>query len=604
MLSQARYSFLIAALGFSLFSCSSGDSSDAKQFDTGSQDSRDIIFEIDSDTSEHDIYNPDTYNPLEDTHEIEENTDDTDDHIHSIQNLQLRSLESLVYLSWDLPENSEITDLQISASPAALMWGESERSVDANDAEFLFDKLVNDIRYTFEIQALVDDEPVGEKVSLSATPYSRPLLAISTHSPYSIIDSVTQEFARGWEATIGEYNGVFSWSPDGTKVLVKLSEEDPRCALFDRATRSEITLNPSPEFRSNFCSPYRESWSPDSKYLVFTRLPIETGLPEPPTLVFSILNTQTGTIERDWPSLWDPTRPYMLVNALGWSPDGTRLAIIINYSTVPARLFIINTATKQIESGWPDSSELYLGRFVWDLSWSPDSKRLAITHSIGSGYGFEPDYVILNAERKEIEQNWPEKLVPAPHRVRWSPDGDLLTITSIQRPGASIQVINTSTHENEVGWPTEWMGIQSIGWSHDSEFLAIGSVESPYLFVLNREFKNVEEGWVSVAHPVEGVNWSPQFAPPDAPSELMLARDPSRATITWEAPDAPQILDYRITIEPADQVDGPTDYLILDASATEQQIEGLDPEVDYSVSIQAITVFGVGEAATAIASAD
>gem|GEM_PF-3714432 len=167
--------------------------------------------------------------------------------------------------------------------------------------------------------------------------------------------------------------------------------------------------------------------------------------------------------------------------------------------------------------------------------------------------------------------------------------------------GTGLQVINTTTRENEPGWPTDWPRIKDVAWSSDSEILAMSSAESPYLLIIDRDSKTVADGWAPLTEPVGRLSWSPQHDPPSAPTDVELTRADDSAMLSWTAPAGAKILDYRVTIEPAAQVDGPADYLVFDPTATSHVIEGLDPEAEYTVSISAISVFGVGEAATSSA---
>jgi len=126
----------------------------------------------------------------------------------------------------------------------------------------------------------------------------------------------------------------------------------------------------------------------------------------------------------------------------------------------------------------------------------------------------------------------------------------------------------------------------------------MSSAESPYLLIIDRDSKTIADGWAPLTEPVGRLDWSPQHDPPTAPTHVEVTRANDSAMLSWTAPADTKLLDYRITIEPAAQLDGPADYLVFDPAATEHLIEGLDPEVVYRVSISAISVFGVGEAAT------
>lgn len=584
MRSHLHPPILLSLIFFLLAGCSSTKALDDQNADTSSQNDAKTDTEEDIQEVHEDVD--------EDINEVE----DIDEEVPnlSLQNVRSDALEGMVNFSWDLPENNTYTEIRITASPANLMWGEAERHVDPDATEYLFDKLVNDVHYTFEIQAFFDGEEVGEPTIHDVIPFSRPLLSIGVHQTLPIIDSVTKQRALGWGALVEQVGSAYSWSPDGTKLLAWLISNQ-RCALFDRATREEIQLEPSEEF-GILCLPFDYSWSPDSRQLAFTRRLIENGVPSSQRSTYSVLDTQTGEIEPGWP---DPSEihPVSTIMSLGWSPDGERLAISPSYSDQPARLMIINTDTKEFEPDWLDYSNVNVSHSINDMQWSPDSKRIAIAHPSGFYNTTEAGYLILNAQTKEVETDWPEVTRPRPGGTVWSPDGELLILTF----GTGLQVINTTTRENEPGWPTDWPRIKDVAWSSDSEILAMSSAESPYLLIIDRDSKTVADGWAPLTEPVGRLSWSPQHDPPSAPTDVELTRADDSAMLSWTAPAGAKILDYRVTIEPAAQVDGPADYLVFDPTATSHVIEGLDPEAEYTVSISAISVFGVGEAATSSA---
>src|SRR5690554_5888111 len=157
------YSFVLLLL----FGCSASENSDDRNADTTSQN--DVHIDTEEDIQQ------DSEDTSDDTNEVE----DIDEEVPepSLQDVRAQTLEGMVNFSWVLPEDNTYTDIRITASPAALMWGEAERGIDPDTTEYLFDKLVNDVNYTFEIQAFSEGEEVGETIIFEATPYSRPLLS-------------------------------------------------------------------------------------------------------------------------------------------------------------------------------------------------------------------------------------------------------------------------------------------------------------------------------------------------------------------------------------------------------------------------------------------
>lgn len=491
--------------------------------------------------------------------------------------------------SWDLPQDDTLTHIRITGSPAELMWGEAERIVEPTATRYLFDDLVNDIQYSFEIQAFAGDEEVGDAVVFHTTPYSRPLLSLVSQSSHYIFDSVSKQPALGWDSLADYAVNAYDWSPDGTKVVVFItdnSEKVRRCALLDRATRKEINLEYSDEF-GRFCM-FGFSWSPDSRRLAFL------SFQSYEQIVHSILNTQTGEIEHGWPAFSNIHTTFV-----SWSPDGSRLAMIIGANGLPGRLVVIDTHTRELELNWPVLHDQGITSVILNMHWSPDSKRLAIPYGDNISIGLDANYLVINAESKMIEHGWPELVFENISKLYWSPDGELLTLLSSRTPGGGLQVIDTTTKENMPGWPVDWpsSSMRDIAWSHNSQLLAAASWNSPYLLIVDQNTRQLDEAWAALDARASGVAWSPQHDPPSAPAQVELYRTGTEATLSWDAPDDATILDYRITIEPADQLDGPADYLLNDATVSEHLIEGLNPDVDYTVSIHAISVFGVGEPA-------
>lgn len=522
-----------------------------------------------------------------DSSEIEDS--DVEEVSPGLQNVSVQPLEGLVLISWDLPQNDTLTHIRITGSPAELMWGEAERIIEPTATRYLFDGLVNDIRYSFEIQAFAGDMEVGDPFIFRTLPFSRPLLSLASDSSHYIFDSIRKRPALGWDSLVDYVVNAYNWSPDGTKVVVSIFDsagKGRRCALLDRVTRDEIYLEYSDEF-GEFCF-YGFSWSPDSHRLAFRSLSLDGRA------VHTVLNVQTGEIERDWPVFAG-----LYTAALDWSPDGDRFALGIDSGDIPERLTILDSRTKEIESDWPDLFEHGVRSAISNMQWSPDSKRLAMHYTISEHPGMSNDYIIIDADSKTIDTGWPELIFDEITNLYWSPDGELLILLSSGSPGGGMQVINTSTKENIAGWPMDWpsTSIQDIAWSHDSQRIAIAGSTNPYLVIVDRSTMEIDEDWTLLGSRARGVEWSPQHDPPGAPTQVELHRTDSGATLSWEAPVGATILDYRITIAPADQVDGPADYLINEATVSEHLIEGLNPDVDYTVSIHAISVFGVGEPA-------
>lgn len=486
------------------------------------------------------------------------------------------------------------------------MWGDARRIVEASESSLLFDKLINEVEYQFTIQAYAEEREIGEARIITARPFARPLLAVSrgtyilnAEASTNMVDGVTKKQALGWDSLIQPENSAHNWSPDGTKFVTVLAASVTGhfdCVIFDRVTRQVLQVDFPREF-SEMCAPYAFSWAPDSQRLAFFRNPTNDATAANNGYNYSIYNLSTQEVEHDWPDLHQ-LNIASIEPTLDWSKDGKYLAIPVKMQDHSIKLIIINADTKSIEPEWIDYSATSFGQEIRSLRWSPDSRRLAIiynepiyTEELGRG----ALYHIFNTETKQIESGWPQSDLRHLSYARWSPDGDLLVLSNELGHNPSLQVINIETLENEPGWPTDWPRLQDVAWSHDSQLLAMSSVEHPFLIVLDRDDKMADANWTPLDKVGKKLSWSPVYPPPSAPVDVALTRQDGVTELSWSAPADAVILDYRVTIEPASVVSGPADYLIRDARATSHLIEGLDPQAEASVSIRAISAFGVGD---------
>jgi hypothetical protein len=132
---------------------------------------------------------------------------------------------------------------------------------------------------------------------------------------------------------------------------------------------------------------------------------------EPDRPVSLELNRQTGTYE---------SLPYS--NALP-SPDGSKVAVVDGTDGTPARVGVIDTASRHVE--WiPDSADTF------PTAWSPDGGRLALQYARETE-GTTPEYALVDAadpgapqrHRPETGYYWD---------LMWAADGATLLVLQVE----------------------------------------------------------------------------------------------------------------------------------------------------------------------------
>lgn len=121
----------------------------------------------------------------------------------------------------------------------------------------------------------------------------------------------------------------------------------------------------------------------------------------------------------------------------GWSPDGSRFAMVVTdkdnvAGVVHSDVYVVNqngeeTRLTQFTNAYPPIRQI----FIDDLEWSPDGKYLALSLEIkdGSSLFKEPTLMIASVETKDVTDYC---LVVSQYdgNIVWSPSGKQLVITS------------------------------------------------------------------------------------------------------------------------------------------------------------------------------
>jgi len=224
-----------------------------------------------------------------------------------------------------------------------------------------------------------------------------------------------------------------------------------------------------------------------------------------------------------------PNIDYALQPNFCWSPDGMHIAFISNQSghfdayVMPS----IGGAARCV---------LSINRPCWDVHWSPDGNRLAVTFEAqGQDYGV----YLISMTREETfllsDENGPLNA----HNPTWSPDSTKLAFHS-DTPNGWHQIGIFDLLNREITWLTGGeSNHRSPSWSKDSTKLAYVRAQgaSDEIIVCTIPVRTavelLSEQKESVAHRVEaGVHYKPRFTP-DGKHIIFIFNNPSFPPDLW-----------------------------------------------------------------------
>ncbi len=213
----------------------------------------------------------------------------------------------------------------------------------------------------------------------------------------------------------GEFNR-FSWSPDGSRILVNVTESDVTGFRFavantDGSGYDDLDLGVAADYGS---------WRPDGRHIVF-RGQLDDG-----TAGAFIANADGSNVRQL------PIESVGLVDfeGLAWSPDGKHLSFMSDGSLGGITGWQINVADIDADGSLTELHRLDLDPVSLDERlpiWSPDSSRLAFLQEIGS----RRQVGIFNADGSGYRLLGPEVSSLRILDYTWSPDGRSLVITEL-----------------------------------------------------------------------------------------------------------------------------------------------------------------------------
>ncbi|HSM86638.1 MAG TPA: S9 family peptidase [Candidatus Limnocylindrales bacterium] len=272
-------------------------------------------------------------------------------------------------------------------------------------------------------------------------------------------------------------------SPDGKMVAWVESAGAGKSAIYVSAVNGNgrprrITAGPA----STFHSEDSVAWSPDSKRIAFLSDAAKAGQPQ-----IYVSGSAGGPAKKI-------TRVKGFLASPGWSPDGTRLAVLftenaarsagplvaetprtglIQDAVVEQRLAVVNFSTGKLQQISPPDM------YVYEYDWSPDGKRFVTTAARGNGDDnwYVAQIYTLEAGGGAMKSIYKPTLQVA--KPVWSPDGRSVAFISglmSDEPsvGGDIFVVPAAGGEARNITPDMKASASSLAWMHDGRSILFG----------------------------------------------------------------------------------------------------------------------------------
>jgi WD40 repeat protein/serine/threonine protein kinase/tetratricopeptide (TPR) repeat protein len=267
------------------------------------------------------------------------------------------------------------------------------------------------------------------KMAWSAT--GQYLATASRGQQITVWDALTGTKHRTFQGHLGEVTSV-DWSPDG-KYLIS-GGEDGTVRIWDIRDNGGLIHVESGGLHNGWIQ-----WSPDGNRILF---PIQTG--------WRII-TADGVTELD------VEFRHLRVSKCCWSPDGEAVALFHAGEDSAVAFSVVNSRTGQelFTSGVPGS--------VWAISWSPDSKWLAVA--------YERTHVAM-WDAKTWKKHASIEVPAAPAAgLAFSPDSTQLAVGDGDG-GITLWNVNDLSQSGTLRGHRRWINL--IAWSHDGRKIAAG----------------------------------------------------------------------------------------------------------------------------------
>lgn len=276
-----------------------------------------------------------------------------------------------------------------------------------------------------------------------------------------------------------------AWSPDG-KFLAVGSSQDPSIVVYSLSL-TNVAPTLTMVCTINVAPLAEITWSPDSNYLAVASLVVGAGLK-----VYSF----------DGTNLSNPFGPDTLPNALGWIicvswSNCGRYITIGSYGDQPSPLYMA-----VYSFGGVDSFDLIttasganaLAGYATKISWSPDTKHIAVAHNAGfksSVYSFDGSVL-----KKLASSGVGPSGVGS--GVAWSPDGRHYAATVESTPYLVAYSFEDGavyyTLYNYVGGAPPEGPARDIEWSPDGKFIAVAHDYAPYFTIYTSGIGTIRPG--------------------------------------------------------------------------------------------------------------